>query len=71
MGSCLEGDAVELVGVDVQFIIGHFRHIQECSPWDSAVVESGVGDAEVAEHLLFLRLQSYLCVPEDEVVVVV
>lgn len=69
--SSFECDAVELVSFDVQFVIGHFGHIQKCGPRNSSVIEGGVGDAEVAEHLLFLGFESDLCVSKDEVVVVV
>lgn len=70
-GSCLEAHAVELVGIDIQFVIGHFSHIQKCGPWNSSVIKGGVGNTKVAEHLLFLGLESDLCVSEDEIVVVV
>ena len=66
---------VKFVSLDLNLAVGHFEglliHLQEFGLGAACVIEGGVGDAEVAEHLLLLRLQPDLCISEDEVVLII
>jgi hypothetical protein len=70
-GSCFEAHAIELVGIDIQLVVGHFKHVQESRPRVRSVIEGRIGDAEIAEDLLLLGFESDLCVSEDEIVIVI